>query len=86
MGILYSGIIQDASKRSSNDEKSLEEKLKDIESLQLGANLSNVQRTELMGILLLHHNAFQWDPDTIGSTTLVEHKIDTGSARPVVQR
>ena len=51
MGILYSGIIQDASKRSSNDEKSLEEKLKDIESLQLGANLNNVQKTELMGIL-----------------------------------
>jgi hypothetical protein len=86
MGILYSGIIEDASKRPSSDEKSLEEKLKDIESLQLGANLSNVQRTELMGILLLHHNAFQWDPDTIGRTTLVEHKIDTGSARPVVQR
>ena len=51
MGILYSGIIEDASKRPSSDEKSLEEKLKDIESLQLGANLSNVQRTELMGIL-----------------------------------
>jgi hypothetical protein len=44
------------------------------------------QRAVLINGLLPHYEAFQWDHDTIGRTNLVEHKIDTGNARPIAQR
>ena len=64
----------------------LAEKINAIEKLNMGSNLSSTERSELVDLLLAHYDEFQWDSDTIGRTHLVEHTIETGDARPIVQR
>lgn len=60
--------------------------IKDVLSLKAGKNLTEDQLARLRAVLLRNHAAFQWNPDQIGRTNLVEHKIPTGDNKPVQQR
>ena len=65
---------------------SLDEKIKMVSELNIGINLSSLERDEIIKLLVCHFDEFQWDPDTIGRTHMVEHCIDTGTSVPIVQR
>jgi hypothetical protein len=56
---------------------------KDICAIPVGNRLTPVQLLKLRIVLLKNHDAFQWDPNSISRTTLVEHSIDTGSHPPI---
>lgn len=52
-------------------------------SIPIGKNLEKQQVFELRLVLLKNYKSFQWDPNTISRTHLVEHSIDTGNAAPI---
>lgn len=58
----------------------------DWNRIKVGKCLSDQQICQLKVILEKHIRAFQWDDDDVGLTSLIEHKIDTGSAEPIRQR
>jgi hypothetical protein len=64
----------------------LDAKIKHAESVSLGSNLDLSQRAKIVALLVHHYECFQWDKSKIGRTTMVEHAIDTGDARPIMQR
>jgi hypothetical protein len=64
----------------------VDDKISKVSSMNLGDNLTPIQRAQVVALLVRHYDAFQWDKTTIGRTTLVEHGIDTGDARPIIQR
>jgi hypothetical protein len=56
-----------------------------VESLKIGVNLSSAQRVALKLVLLKRHDAFAWDNDTLGRTTILEHTVYTGDHPPIQQ-
>ena len=71
--------------KPDNDDD-LDSKIIRVEPIVLGLNLDPAKRVRIVALLVHHYDCFQWDKDTIGRTTFVEHVIDTGSARPITQR
>ena len=57
-----------------------------LKQLQTGKSLSSEQRVLLLKILEKNVDVIQWNPNEIGRTKLVEHKIPTGNAAPIQQR
>ena len=55
----------------------------DICQIPIGDRLSDTQKFQLRVMLLKNHKAFQWDPNAISRTNLVEHEINTGNALPI---
>ena len=66
--------------------KSFKQQIRDIEALKLGDQLTEYERLELRAKLLRFHESFQWDEESCGGTILVEHGIDTGGHKQIVQR
>jgi uncharacterized cysteine cluster protein YcgN (CxxCxxCC family) len=57
-----------------------------LKQLQTGKSLSSEQRVLLLKRLEKNVDVFQWNPNEIGRTKLVEHKIPTGNAAPIQKR
>ena len=54
--------------------------------LQTGKNLSASQRKRLLAVLWKNSDAFQWNPNELSRTSLVEHFIPTGDHKPIQQK
>ena len=52
-------------------------------SIPIGEKLSAEEVFKLRVVLLKNVDAFQWDPEGISRTHLIEHEIDTGDAKPI---
>ena len=52
----------------------------------MGTKLSELQKKELLELLLKNYNAFQLDSDSMGKTKLATHSIPTGNAKPIVTK
>jgi len=48
-------------------------------------DLTEVQRHQLFALLLEYADVFATDSGDLGSTTCVQHSIETGNARPIRQ-
>jgi hypothetical protein len=57
-----------------------------LKNLRSGKTLNQIQRSLLLQVLTKNFQAFQWNPNEIGRTTLVEHCIPTGDNKPIQQR
>ena len=57
-----------------------------LKQLRTGKLFTNEQRVLLMKVLEKNIEVFQWNPNEIGRTKLVEHKIPTGHHEPIQQR
>ena len=68
------------------NEAFIDPKLMDILSMRFGKALSTEQKSRLIAPPATIHDCFQLDPEDVGRTTLVEHEINTGDARPIAQR
>jgi hypothetical protein len=56
---------------------------KNVCSIPTGVRLSAQQLFKLRIVLLKNYSAFQWDPNGISRTNLVEHSINTGDHPPI---
>ena len=56
------------------------------DKLQTGSNLSDSQRERLLAVLWKNSDAFQWNPNELSRTSLVEHSIPTGDHKPIQQK
>ncbi|PIK46224.1 Retrovirus-related Pol polyprotein from transposon [Apostichopus japonicus] len=68
----------------SDNRKEVPEHVVDL--LEIGTeHLADEQRADLVELLKDYADVFARSSDDLGYTTLVQHKLDTGSARPVKQ-
>ena len=54
--------------------------------VRVGKSLSPTEISKLRAVLIKNFDAFQWNPNEIGRTNLVEHSIPTGDSKPIQQR
>ena len=54
--------------------------------IRMGKNLTKEQRNQLFRLLEKYKHVFEWSEFCPTSTTLTEHKINTGNAAPIRQR
>ena len=56
---------------------------KNVCQIRIGDKLTDEQQFKLRVVLLKNYKAFQWVPNAISRTNLVEHEINTGDAAPI---
>ena len=71
------GKTAEVSKSVNNDV------LAKLEKFSFGPKLSVEQKQRVSAMLVTKLDAFQWDPNDVGRTDLVKHKIDTGNSEPI---
>jgi hypothetical protein len=54
--------------------------------LKFGSKMSAAEKSKMIALLVKYYSVFQWANDPPGRTHVVEHRIDTGDARPVTQK
>jgi hypothetical protein len=57
-----------------------------IEKIKLGPKLSELNRAEVLAILVENYHLFQWNDGPPGCTPFAMHSIPTGDSLPIVQR
>lgn len=57
-----------------------------MSNIRYGSKLLKEEKLRIDQVIYKNEKAFQWLPNEIGKTHLVEHEIPTGNAAPIVQR
>lgn len=68
------------------DCKSDPEFIEKLNTITVGKSINAEQRSQLLAVIANKADAFKWNSDELGRTTLVEHTIPTGDHKPVQQK
>ena len=74
--------------RVDNKSKQVESKidLSNLNKIKFGTKLTEEQKLRLVKLIKKKYEAFQLHESDLGLTDLIEHKIDTGTNKPIKQR
>jgi hypothetical protein len=76
----------DITRETNLTDEMINDRLEKVLRLKFGSKLTADEKNKMVALLVKYYSVFQWEHEPPGRTHVVEHRIETGDARPVVQK